>query len=379
MRSTPYIRTALKYATLTIAVVIVCIIGLALTQKVGVGSLQGRLVTPQESGVIPTVRFSADRNRDGYLAPADTHVLFEIRSRIPRVAFMGGSAVDAAVRSWIYCFDGSESQNKALGKRGKELYTGNFGYSLAERKAQLLRPKSPDNDIVGILNDTKLPEKKPLASIQEILNPGLCYAMIDGESAAKAGFGGGIPFGEDVDGDGLNSGMETKYGTDPNNPDSDRDGLPDGIEVFVATTNPREIDTDHDGLADGCEDKNRNGVMDTHETSPLAADSDRDGLCDGNGWAAGCPELKAPYCHQDAENNRVCEMRPASAVFGEDMNSNCTFDKPDTDAANPQTYGIPDYDYKWNQFVAKNKFRPSGQGIDAPEFPVPGLPVDLND
>ena len=38
--------------------------------------------------------------------------------------------------------------------------------------------------------------------------------------------------------------------TDPNHPDTDRDGLPDGIEVRYGT-NPLLLDTDGDGLPDG--------------------------------------------------------------------------------------------------------------------------------
>jgi hypothetical protein len=112
--------------------------------------------------------------------------------------------------------------------------------------------------------------------------------------------------------------------TDPTNPDSDGDGIPDGVEdanrngwtdgdgkalptnatkTDYAThrpnagdwpdnvidsfetwteTSPTKADSDGDGLSDGYgEDKNFNGVVDPGETNPLDADSDDDGLPDG--------------------------------------------------------------------------------------------------
>ncbi len=133
----------------------------------------------------------------------------------------------------------------------------------------------------------------------------------------------------------CNSGSKTdlKAGTttDPNNPDSDYDGLPDGVEdgnrngwvdgdgaalpadwnPFLARiwpdrsldvsdtwteTDPTNSDTDKDGLSDGYgEDKNANGRIDGDansnrvyeageawtETNPLKKDTDGDGLPDG--------------------------------------------------------------------------------------------------
>jgi uncharacterized delta-60 repeat protein len=42
-------------------------------------------------------------------------------------------------------------------------------------------------------------------------------------------------------------------GTSPTNPDSDNDGLPDGMEVITYHTNPNLPDTDGDGFLDGYE------------------------------------------------------------------------------------------------------------------------------
>ncbi len=58
---------------------------------------------------------------------------------------------------------------------------------------------------------------------------------------------------DDADCDGLSKSEEAIYGTDPNNPDSDGDGLGDGEEVYDYDLDPADADTDDDGLADGQE------------------------------------------------------------------------------------------------------------------------------
>lgn len=73
----------------------------------------------------------------------------------------------------------------------------------------------------------------------------------------------------DVDGDGLIDEEEARIGTDPNNPDTDSDGLLDGAEVYTYKTDPKDKDTDDGGINDGAEI--------THGTNPL--DPDDDILC----------------------------------------------------------------------------------------------------
>lgn len=61
-----------------------------------------------------------------------------------------------------------------------------------------------------------------------------------------------MPF-EDKDRDGLTNLQEFQAGTDPNNPDTDGDGLSDGDEVNKYHTNPLLADTDGDLIPDGVE------------------------------------------------------------------------------------------------------------------------------
>lgn len=82
------------------------------------------------------------------------------------------------------------------------------------------------------------------------------------------------PENPDTDGDGLNDGDEVnKYYTNPLNKDSDNDDLNDYDEVIKYSTNPVNPDTDGEKLRDGEE------VL-THKTDPNKADTDNDGLND---------------------------------------------------------------------------------------------------
>jgi outer membrane protein OmpA-like peptidoglycan-associated protein/opacity protein-like surface antigen len=79
----------------------------------------------------------------------------------------------------------------------------------------------------------------------------------------------------DSDGDGLSDVRESELGTDPYDPDTDKDGLNDGAEVLTHSTDPLNPDTDYDGLKDGPE-------VFEHKTDPLDRDTDDGGVADGH-------------------------------------------------------------------------------------------------
>jgi quercetin dioxygenase-like cupin family protein len=82
------------------------------------------------------------------------------------------------------------------------------------------------------------------------------------------------PLSRDTDGDGLNDLDETSNGTDGRNVDTDGDGLSDGQEVHETGSNPLRLDTDGDGLNDVQE-----LAFGTSLTNP---DSDGDTMSDGD-------------------------------------------------------------------------------------------------
>jgi|SRR5829696_1212544 len=122
---------------------------------------------------------------------------------------------------------------------------------------------------------------------------------------------------DDADYDGLTDAQEIILGTDPNNPDTDGDGLADGNEVHGiachyngvivnSITNPLNPDSDGDTLTDGQEcltlgtypnatDSDVDGLADNEElvygTTPSVADTDYDIYLDGAEVTAGTDPL----------------------------------------------------------------------------------------
>ena len=83
-----------------------------------------------------------------------------------------------------------------------------------------------------------------------------------------------VVYVEDADHDGLGTRMEVAYGSDPDVPDSDGDGIDDGEEVNVWQTSPTRADTDGDGLDDLDE-------LEIWNTDPTVFDTDENGIPDG--------------------------------------------------------------------------------------------------
>ncbi len=168
----------------------------------------------------------------------------------------------------------------------------------------------------------------------------------------------------DSDCDGLSDAYEfaTIYAngqrTDPTNPDSDADGIPDGVEMGrttavagsgcpdlvdadpSSTTSPVNADTDADGIADGIEDLNQNGAVDGEESNPRLVDSDGDGIPDNiedtnlNG-VRDAGELNP--ARRDTDNDSISDGV-------EDANQNGVFEVGETDplAADTDGDGIDD-------------------------------------
>ena len=129
--------------------------------------------------------------------------------------------------------------------------------------------------------------------------------LSDGEEVNGSGLLGPYsptdPLNMDTDGDGINDGIEAGISTDGiNGGNSDAAGIPYagttpgfvGDADPTSTTDPNDTDSDDDGLLDGDEDLNTDGqtvntigdstTSGTGETDPNVVDTDSDGLSDGD-------------------------------------------------------------------------------------------------
>lgn len=110
----------------------------------------------------------------------------------------------------------------------------------------------------------------------------------------------------DTDGDTLTDRFEYEYGLDPLKADdvnSDVDG--DGLTLAQEQThfsNPAKADTDADGISDGEE-------VNTYKTSPTLADSDRDSLNDGKEIALKTNPLNADSDNDGLNDGKEVELK----------------------------------------------------------------------
>ena len=183
----------------------------------------------------------------GATIPSGRHVFFRIPlniDTIDREALLGQRGKD--VRYWGYCLP---SDNDPENPKQTVGFPGKLFLSEAERrwrKAQEDRQRARSPFQAPSFAPQTNAAANPIRHQIDTMRGGMtCYIMTSRE----------LPIGTDVDGDGLNSKLESQYGTDPTKADTDGDGLNDGIEVWFGT-DPLRRDTDGDGLIDGIEDKN---------------------------------------------------------------------------------------------------------------------------
>lgn len=141
----------------------------------------------------------------------------------------------------------------------------------------------------------------------------------------------------DNDGDGLPNIVEEMYGTDTEVPDTDGDGLTDFEEVYITGTDPLKFDSDDNGINDADDDSDGDGLSNKEEivlgTGPTSADTDSDGLSD----FGEINKYSTDPLNADSDNDTLNDGD--EFAIGLDPN-------------NPETFGIPDAEYKVNQTIA---------------------------
>ncbi|PIS38586.1 MAG: hypothetical protein COT35_00070, partial [Nitrospirae bacterium CG08_land_8_20_14_0_20_52_24] len=89
----------------------------------------------------------------------------------------------------------------------------------------------------------------------------------------------------DPDQDNLTNLEEYQIGTDPNNPDTDGDSISDGSDNCSLTANPDQLNTDNDGMGNICDpDDDNDGIPDVSDNCPTIANTDQ---LDSNGNGIG--------------------------------------------------------------------------------------------
>lgn len=275
-------------------------------------NLSGVLISDQQRGLVPWKTIREPAISSGATVPPDINVIIKIPEdvgRITRRTLFGHRG--ETVRYWGYCFPPLYNRSEALTRRG---FPGTLFLSEAERAYREEQKRiqmwsrfsvytNLDDDVLNE-NDTT---RGMIRHQQEIFEGGMaCYIMTDEP----------LPIGTDEDQDGVNIKMEKEKATDPSNPDTDADGILDGLEIFGLRTNPIKRDTDGDGIIDGIEDANRNGISEHNETDPTQWDTDQDGLCDG-----------------------LCKVNKGREIRGEDKNLNGVVDPGETDPRLEDTDG----------------------------------------
>ncbi len=178
---------------------------------------------------------------------------------------------------------GSEVYSQVL--TGQIIETQTIDLSEASPKGQFIRiintsgsdygPQINEMAVFGMAGTTDDQDGDGLPDVWEVAN------NLDANSAAGMNGADGDP-----DDDGLSNIGEFNARTDPQDPDSDGDGLLDGAEIAGAdgrpATDPLSADTDEDTLSDGAETNTGVFVSATDTGSnPTLADTDGDGTSDG--------------------------------------------------------------------------------------------------
>lgn len=294
-----------------------------------------RVIEKSGTEQVPWKFITAEEVTLGVALPTNTNIVFTLpgaispSGKIALQALVGTEST--SIRYWGYCFPATKNALTV----SKDTLPGKMFLSPGEQSARIKewRERLPKysafnlpTSATELAKQSARPPKGLIRNEKQVFYPDeTCYITIGGKTQLSIGI--------DADGDGLNSAMERGYKTDPENADTDADGIKDGIEIFRGKTNPLTWDTDGDGIADGVEDADRDGRRDEGETDPLSRDSDKDGLCDGKcAWGS-----FQSIC--GTGSGATCMDSLPYWESGEDRNVNGIVDEGETDPRKAFTNG----------------------------------------
>ena len=148
------------------------------------------------------------------------------------------------------------------------------------------------------------------------------------------------PFYSDTDGDGMSDGFEATYLLDPlvasdAASDADLDGL-SNLWEYRLKLNPRLTDSNNNGLSDALEDRELDGLVNlaeitTHSTDPTQPDTDMDTLPDGWEIANGFNPIVHNGTDGDATNDATVDPDSDGLTNSQECDNNTRANNPDTD------------------------------------------------
>ena len=148
------------------------------------------------------------------------------------------------------------------------------------------------------------------------------------------------PYDSDSDGDGMHDGFEVTYLLDPlvasdAASDADSDGL-SNLWEYRLKLNPRLTDSNGNGLSDALEDRELDGLVNlaeitTHSTDPTQPDTDMDTLPDGWELANGFNPLVHNGTDGDATNDAIADPDGDGLTNSQEGDNNTRANNPDTD------------------------------------------------
>lgn len=164
------------------------------------------------------------------------------------------------------------------GRLSRVEYNANFNVPLGASSLGGGENETMDVPLKVVLNFSRYDEAvkieapadvKPVEQLWSAAQQAVMKALFGSMGSFSAG--GTLDIADDADRDGLSAAQEAQFLTDPQNPDTDGDGIADGDEVNIVyepivsegvtglgnKTNPLVADTDSDGFKDGDELKNQ--------------------------------------------------------------------------------------------------------------------------